>query len=232
MLEQAFEALKTFDWGTDPTVLKPIDEAIIATHGDAKARKELETRLAAVLNDEVPRPAREFVCRSLTTVGTAVSVPTLAELLTDADLSHMARYALEAIPGTEATQALVDALPKAPTKIKIGITSSLGARAGREDVGIATFVSMLADKDPANATAGALALGSLGSPEAAKALSSASATDTTTKLAIADGLLACAENLLSTGNKAEAKAAYEQIVASNPSKAVKVAATLGITASS
>ena len=30
MLDQAFEALKTYDWGTDPNALKPIDEAVIA----------------------------------------------------------------------------------------------------------------------------------------------------------------------------------------------------------
>ena len=49
MLDQAFDALKTYDWGTDRNVLKPIDEAVVATHGDAAARQELETRLAAVL---------------------------------------------------------------------------------------------------------------------------------------------------------------------------------------
>ena len=43
MLDQAFDALKTYDWGTDRKVLNPIDEAVVATHDDAAARKELET---------------------------------------------------------------------------------------------------------------------------------------------------------------------------------------------
>ena len=46
MIDEAFEALKTYDWGVEPKVLNPINEAIVATHGDADARKELETRLA------------------------------------------------------------------------------------------------------------------------------------------------------------------------------------------
>jgi HEAT repeat protein len=230
MLDQAFEALKTYDWGVDPKVLSPIPAAIVSTHGDAGARKELETRLAAVLTSDVPRAGKDAVCRALRTIGTAVSVPPLAELLKDENLSHMARYALQVIPAPEAAQALLAALPKAPAKIKIGITSSLGAR--RKDVPAAPFASMLADKDPAIARAAALALGALGSPEAAKALSSAKATDGTTKAAIADSLLECAENLLAAGSKADAKAAYEKILASKPSEVVKVAATLGIAASS
>jgi len=48
MLDQAFEALKTYDWGKDLNALKPIDEAAITTRDDAAARKELETRLAAM----------------------------------------------------------------------------------------------------------------------------------------------------------------------------------------
>ena len=43
MLEQAFEALKTYKWGIDPKGIKPIQDAVVATHGNAAARKELES---------------------------------------------------------------------------------------------------------------------------------------------------------------------------------------------
>jgi HEAT repeat protein len=230
MLDQAFEALKTYDWGVDPNVLKPIDDAIVSSHGDAEARVKLEKRLAAILTGEAPRAAKQAACRALRTIGTAVSVPGLAGLLMDKDLSHMARYALQVNPTPEAAEALLAALPKAPTEIKIGIASSLGAR--RKDVPTAPFASMLTDSEPAIGRAGALALGALGSPKAAAVLSTATTNDASTKAAIADGLLECAENLLASGSKAEAKAAYERILASNPSEAVKVASTLGVGASS
>jgi len=110
MLDKAFETLKTYDWGQDRNLLKPIDEAVVATHGDDAARKELETRLAAVLKTDVSRDSKQFVCRKLMVIGTASSVPTLAKLLTSEELSHMARYALERIPAPEAGRALRVAL--------------------------------------------------------------------------------------------------------------------------
>lgn len=234
MLDQAFEALKTYDWGVDPSVLQPIDDAIVSTHGDAGARRQLESRLVAALGTDIPQAAKNTVCRALRKIGTAASVPALAGLLSDKEISHMARYALQAIPAAEATQALLAALPEAPAAIKPGIGSSLAARvrAGSADVPVAPLASMLADADPAVARCGALTLGTLGSPEAAHALWAATATHASVNAAIADSLLECAENLLAAGNKAGAKAAYEKILASSPAAPVKAAATLGVEASS
>ena len=102
MLDQAFEALKTYDWGVDPAVLKPINEALVTTSDDPAARKSLESRLCEALGSDVPRAAKDYVCRALRTIGTAASVRALAELLPQAESSHMARYALERIPAPEA----------------------------------------------------------------------------------------------------------------------------------
>ena len=155
----SFEALKTYDWGTDPKVLNPIDEAVVATHGDAAARKELEARLAAVLKTDVPRDAKDFVCRKLMVIGTAASVPALAELLPDKDLSHMARYALERIPAPEAAQALRDALPKIDNALKMGVIGSLGVR--QDAASVPALVALLGDADATVARSAALALGAI-----------------------------------------------------------------------
>ncbi len=85
-LTQAFEALKTYDWGSDRKTLGPIDDAVTATRGDATVRKDLETRLAAVLGSGVSRAAKDFACRTLTVIGRAASVPALSALLGDAEL--------------------------------------------------------------------------------------------------------------------------------------------------
>ena len=77
-LDKALDALKTYDWGVDPNVLKPIDDAIIATHGDAAARKKLEAHLIAALKPAASRAAKDAACRALKTIGTAASVPALA----------------------------------------------------------------------------------------------------------------------------------------------------------
>ena len=228
MLDQAFEALKTYKWGVDPKAIKAIQDTIVATHGDAAARKDLESKLAAVLATDAPRAAKDSVCRFLKTIGTAHSVEALAKLLHDAELSHMARHALQTNNAPEAVKALVGAMDKAPKKIKIGIISSLGARG--TGVPIAPLAKALADKDAEISTAGALALGAIGSEEAVKALAAAKATDAN-KIAVCDAMLQCAESMLAHGKKSDAKTVYGKVLSIGPSKAAKIAAELGIKAS-
>ena len=201
-LDKAFDALKTYDWGMDPNNIKAIDDAIVATHTDAAARKELEARLIAALATEAPRAAKDAVCRALKTIGTAAAVPALAALLADDKLSHMARYALERITGPEAGQALRESLPKVAAKLKIGVLSSLGARG--EATSLPPLTVLLADGDAAVAVAAAHAVGDIGSLEAAKVLLTAKAA-AGSKAAIADASMNCAEHLLAAGNKGAAK---------------------------
>ncbi len=227
MLDQALEALKTYEWGVDHKAVQGIQDTVVATHGNADARKSLESKLAAVLGTDIPRAAKDTVCRALKTIGTAHSVPALAKLLHDGELSHMARHALQAIDAPEAAGALVAAIDKAPKKIKIGIISSLGARG--KDVPVAPLAKALADNDAEVSTAGALALGAIGSSEAVKALGSAKVNDTN-KIAVCDAMLQSAENMLAHGKKSEAKANYNKVLKSSPTKAAKIAADLGIKA--
>ena len=227
MLDQAFEALKTYKWGVDPKAIKAIQDTIVATHGDAAARKDLESKLAAVLATDAPRAAKDSVCRFLKTIGTAHSVEALANLLHDEELSHMARHALQTNDAPEAVKALVGAIDKAPKKIKIGIISSLGARG--TGVPIAPLAKALADKDAEISSAGALALGAIGSEEAVKALAAAKATDAN-KIAVCDAMFQCAENMLNHGKKSEAKAIYSTVLKIGPTKAAKMAADIGVKA--
>ena len=78
MLDTAFDALKKFDWGSDLAALTPIEEAITATFEQQDARRDLESRLLSALNGEVSRDARDYICRKLATIGTALSVVPLA----------------------------------------------------------------------------------------------------------------------------------------------------------
>ena len=228
MLDQALESLKTYEWGVEPKAVQSIQDAVVVSHGDDAARKKLESTLAEVLGTDLPRAAKDTVCRALKTIGTAHSVPALAKLLHDEELSHMARHALEANDSPEAVKALVGAIDKAPKKIKIGIISSLGARG--VGVPVAPLAKALSDKDADISTAGALALGAIGSADAVKALGSAKVTDTN-KIAVCDAMLQCAENMLAHGKKSGAKAIYGTVLKIGPTEAAKIAADLGIKAS-
>jgi len=227
MLDQAFEALKTFDWGTDLAVLAPIDEAVIATHGDESARRELESRLAAVLSTDAPRDAKDYACRKLMLIGSAASVAALAALLGKEENSHMARYALERIQAPEAANALRAALGQLGGVLKIGVISSIGDRGDAEAV--ADLAALLSDSDTQIASAAALALGAIRTPEAAKALSKAKPADAV-KPAVTDASLACAEALLASGKKGEALLIYKSYAGENQPKQVRLAATRGMLA--
>jgi HEAT repeat protein len=228
MLDQAFEALKTYDWGTDPKDLLPIDEAVAKTHGNAEARKDLEGKLAAVLTTGASRDAKDFVCRKLMMIGTAQSTPILAGLLTDKDQSHMARYALERIPAPEAAQALRDALAKVGGATMVGVIGSLGAR--RDTASVPALAALVNNADASVARAAAIALGDIGTVEAAKALAEGKPTAPEAQQAAMDARLACAEDLLAGGKKVEALAVYKSLVGENQPKLVHVAATRGILA--
>lgn len=228
MLDQAFDELNKYDWGVDPKVLRPIDEAVVKAHGDEAARAKLEERFAAVLSSDAPRAAKDFVCRKLMLIGTAACVPALAALVDDEELSHMARYALERIPAGEAAAALREALAKTSGELKIGVISSLGARG--EEASVEALAKELGASDPAVSRAAALALGSIRGAGAASALSKAKVEDGAPTVAATDATLACAESLLAAGKKGEALAVYKSLAGEGQPKHVRLAATRGMLA--
>jgi len=226
-LDQAFEALKTYDWGADRTLLLPLEDAVVAALADAEARAALEARLAGVLETDAPRDAKDVVCRQLRVLGTAASVPTLARLLPDEELSHMARYALERIQDPAAGAALQDALPKVRGALKAGVAGSLGAR--RDAAAVPSLMSLLEDGNAAVVAAAAAALGAIASPEAAGALTGAlKNVPAAAKAAVIDSSLRAAEQLAAAGKGAEANAVYKMLAGDDMPEHVKLAVTRGL----
>ena len=41
MLDKAIDALRSYDWGKDYNAIKPIEDAVVSSHGDPAARKAL-----------------------------------------------------------------------------------------------------------------------------------------------------------------------------------------------
>ena len=135
-LEESFELLKGYKPADDPTVLIPIDQAVMKVHGNAAARAALEQRLAGYLGASYSSVARSFACRELAIIGSAASVPGLVPLLLDDELSVFARQALERIPGPEADKALRDAILKSRGRTRIGIINSVAVRRDARSVAL------------------------------------------------------------------------------------------------
>ncbi|MDP7289070.1 MAG: HEAT repeat domain-containing protein [Phycisphaerae bacterium] len=225
-VDEAIKSLKEYDWGADRKTLDPIAQAINATHGDAAARKKIETALIAALPG-ASRSAQDFICRRLRVVGTTASVKPLAALLCDEKASAIARYALERHCCPSATDALSAALGKASKKLKPGIIGSLGIR--RDKKSVSAICKFLSDSDGMTARAATKALALIGTPDAAKALCACAAkAPAAIKVQVADACLICAEQLLADGEKAAAIGVYKALKGDDQPKHVKVAAMKGM----
>ena len=226
-VNEALKLLKTYDWGADRNALKPIDQAIIDTQGDAGARQALEKGLVAVLATGISRSAQDYVCRKLRVIGTSRSIEALGALLPDEKTSHIARYALDRIPDKKAVAALRDALPRASNKLKPGIVGSLGVR--RDKRSVKAMSKLLRDSDTQIAQAAAHSLGLIGTSAAARQLGRfAEKAPANMQMPVADARLICAEQLLADGKKSEAVALYKGLRGDDQPQHVKVAATKGM----
>lgn len=229
VLDGAFGDLKAYDWGRPRGALTLIHEAVLSSHGAAAARADLEKRLAAVLATDATRPAKDFVCRELALVGTARSVPALAALLTDEDLSHMARYALDRIPGDAATEALREALGKTSGEQRIGVMNSVGLRGDR--AAVPALAALLRDADADTAAVAAAALGEIGATRAAQALRRFRRKGPRAlRGAAVDASFDVAERLLGTGLKRQAARIYDELYSEDEPEAVRIAAFQGLVA--
>jgi hypothetical protein len=228
-LDAAFEALKAYKPADDPAILIPIDQAVMGgVHGNPAARATLEQRLAGYLGASNSSVARSFVCRELALIGSAASVPALAPLLLDSELSVFARNALEHIPGPEADKALRDAIGKATGRTKVGIIHSVGVR--RDARSVALLAKSVAEP-PEIAAAAAKALGEIGTIESAKVLETFRGKGTgALPLAVADAHLICAERLIASGERAQAVKLLEALTDASQPPHVRHAARRALSA--
>ena len=105
-----FSAVTRYEYGQSRKILDAVGKVIHNAAPSPRQRKDIEKRLIRILTSSATKDCKAFICRQLYFIGGAASVPVLAELLGDRDLSHAARYALEANPTDEALSALRSAL--------------------------------------------------------------------------------------------------------------------------
>lgn len=221
-LEQSFELLKEYKVGTDSTGLIPIERAVMEVHGNETARATLEKRLLPYLGSSYSSVTRAFVCRQLFLIASAASVPAVTPLVPDEELSVHARNVLEHIPGPESEKALRDALGQAKGRTRIGVINSLAAR---RDAASTPALTKILGEDPESAAAAAKALGEIGTPEAAKALTAARGKGPApVQKAVVDGMLICADRLVAAGQRSQAITLLESLTDASLPEHVRVAA--------
>ncbi|MGD9853454.1 MAG: HEAT repeat domain-containing protein [Planctomycetaceae bacterium] len=183
--------------------------ALAAQAGDDSLAAS-ETELLAVLRSDAPPADKAIACKQLAIHGSSAAVPDLAQLLPDPQLSSWARIALEAIPGAAADAALRDAIGSLQGRLLIGTINSIGVRHDADAVDL--LIARLQDSDSQVASAAAVALGRIGTADAAESLRQTLAVaPAVIRSAIAEGCVLCAERLLSAGQLVEAAAIYDEV---------------------
>lgn len=225
-LDSILKDLAAYDFAAGVGAPMRLKAHVLARKDDPQARREIEDKLVAFLRSGATAGGKMEVCRSLRLVGSAAAVPVLEAMLADPATTDMARYALEHIPGDEADRALVSALGKTTGDVRSGIVSSLGARG--TVAAVAPLAGLAGGKDAAVARCAARALGAIGTPEAAAALSAILAKSKGALAAeAASSLLLCADRALGEGRKDAAAGTYDKVFAARVPTAVRQAAFKG-----
>lgn len=223
-VEQAWAALPGYKHGGSRVCFAVLSHAARQTAGDPDKRRQFAARLVAVLDDpKTTDDARDFILRELRILGDESAVPSLAKLLPDKTLSHLARAALEQTPGEAASEALRRALSSLRGDLLVGVITSLGMR--RDAQSVKLLAPLLNTGDEMQRQATAAALGNIGTREAAEALLAArAAVSATLAPALTDACLACAERLIAAGQADQAQVVLDALYKPSEPPAVRVAA--------
>ncbi len=200
----------------------------LAASGEPAAIAGDETQLIAILQSDHSLTEKDAACARLKWIGTARCVPALAALLTDDQLSHSARYALESMPGAEAETALLQALGKTSGSNQIGVINSLAVR---QDANAVPLLGKLLSGGDTNAMcAAAVALGRIGGQQAITALMVGWPHSVSGAFHDAefDGLLACANRLLTAGDHANARTVFGHLYKDSKTERTREAAFRGM----
>jgi hypothetical protein len=134
-----WEACAALEYGADRSFAWSVREQVINTPPEGRSR--IEDRLLKALGLPTCTAAgRAFLCQMLALVGSEKSVPILSALLKQANAVELARYALEAIPGPEASAALRAALADVSGPAKAGLIGSIAMRRDREATAALTAI--------------------------------------------------------------------------------------------
>ncbi|HWI56397.1 MAG TPA: HEAT repeat domain-containing protein [Bacillota bacterium] len=179
-----------------------------------------------VLKSQAGQKEKADACRELARIGTKEAVAPLAALLSDEQLSHMARYGLETIPDPAVDTALREALKQLQGRALAGVIGSIGVR--RDAKAVQPLSKLLEAADPEVAQAAAKTLGRIGTPAAAEAIQKAlPKAPAGNRLAFCEGLFRCAEAFASQGRSKQAVSLYDQVRAQPTPHQVRTAALRG-----
>lgn len=149
----------------------------------------------------------------------------LASFLGDKKWSHYARFALQKMEGQNVTETLVESLGTLQGDLKIGVIITIGRR--QDPSAVEPLAKLLADADAETAESAAVALGWIGTPAAAAALTEAfrAEKNAARKASVGSALLLAGQRLVKTGHAAEAVTVFDLLREAELPTSCRIAAT-------
>ena len=153
------------------------------------------------------------------------AVQPLAGYLSDKKWGHYSRFALQKMEGQEVADALLQSLDALEGNLKLGVIDTIGRR--RDPIAITRLAKLLKDPDAKVAAAAAVALGGIGTTEAAATLTEALSfeKDTHRRESLASSLLLVGQRLAKTGNAQAAIRLFDHLRDAELAKTYRIGAT-------
>ncbi len=153
------------------------------------------------------------------------AVESLVGFLDDKTWSHYARFALQKMEGENVTEALLKSLDTLEGDLKLGVIGTIGRR--RDPIAIAPLAKLLGDADVKVADSAAVALGWIGTTDAAAALTAAfgAEKDSKRKESLASVLLLVGQRLAKTRNTQAAIDVFDLLRDAEIPKPCRIGAT-------
>ena len=225
-LAKHLEAAAEYEVGSDSEPLQEIEKLVFELPADSKLHSDVEGQLIKALQSAESAELKRFLCTQLAAIGTGACVPELGDLLTDAEVSHMARRALGQLDSQAATIALEEALDHASGKLKAGIINTLADRNARSS--FARIAKQVNSADPIVAKAAIRAMGKFGGRGAQQALESVSTDDKALANEVFNSLVSCAEAFVTSGDTSSAQAIYAEMATKRESPHQRMAGLRGL----
>ena len=201
--------------------------AIVSLTTPTTSVAEEEQPFIDLLKSDAPKADKAITCKKLAIWGSGNSVPALAALLPDPELSSWARIALEVIPDPAADEALREAMGKLEGRVLIGVINSIAVR--KDAKAVDGLVERMQGSDVDLAGAAAAALGRIGNERATEALQKALGdVSDAVRSDVAEGCILCAEKLLAAGKAKDAARLYDKVRAAQLPKQRIAEATRGV----
>jgi HEAT repeat protein len=181
--------------------------------------------LRVIQSPDAPDVDRANAFEKIGEIAGEEAVAPLAGFLGDPKWSHYARFALQKMQGKKVTEALLQSLDALEGDLKLGVIGTIGRR--QDATAVAPLAKLLAHSDAEVAESAAIALGWIGTANAASALTEAlgSEQDSQRRESLAHALLLVGQRLAKAGNTEAAIGVFDLLRGAQVPKPCRIGAT-------